>query len=87
METKGAAKMAMRSLLHKSKLERFGKWLESRGWTLQEPKGFYEVLRATANGKHTLVVWRRLELIEHYTVSDKWAVLVREFIKNEREDS
>lgn len=35
-----------RNLLHKSKLNAFADWLVENGYTVVEPKGAYEVLRA-----------------------------------------
>ena len=76
--------MARRNLLHKSNLEQFKKWLEANGWTIREPKGFYEVLRATMPGKDTLIVWSKSAPKEHYSVPDKWVSLVRKFIRDVR---
>ena len=61
--------MARRNLLHKSKLEDFKNWLEFDGWTLEDTKGFYEVLRAS-KCKRKFILFSRLELKEHYSVRD-----------------
>lgn len=76
--------MAVRELLHKTKLEAFGKWLESDGWALLPPKGEYEVLKAKKTGKKTLMVWHKADVKEHYVIEDKYRPLVRQFIKSER---
>ena len=55
-----------RNRLHKSKLEDFTKWLETRGWVKQITKDYYEVLRMV-KGKETLLIHTKLELKEHYT--------------------
>ena len=76
--------MAVRELLHKSKLARFSGWLTDQGWTIQEPKGEYEVLRATKPKQDTLIIWSRMEAKEHLSVPDKWVPTVRKFIKSDR---
>lgn len=37
--------MAIRNVLHRSKLEEFKSWLSERDITLLEPKGVFEVMR------------------------------------------
>ena len=76
--------MAIRELLHKSKLPKFAEWLTEQGWTIQAVKGRYEVLRAKKPGRDTLIIWTRLYAKEHYTVPDKWRPLVRQFIREEK---
>lgn len=61
--------MANRNTLHKTKLGDFTEWLIQDGWTIQQPKGFYEVLRAK-KGKRTMLVFSKLEAKEHYTIPD-----------------
>jgi len=75
--------MANRSTLHKSHLNDFKAWLILDGWTICEPKGCYEVCRATKPGKHTLIVWRR-HGGDHYTVSDKFVGIIRQFTRSRK---
>ena len=44
--------MADRYRLHKSKLEDFKNWLINDGWTIENPKGTWEVLRARKGGRN-----------------------------------
>jgi hypothetical protein len=75
--------MAVRSLLHKSKLPAFTDWLTAQGWTVQKPKGLYEVLRATKPDWHTLILWSRMDAKEHVSVPDNWVPMVRSFLKHD----
>lgn len=79
--------MANRNTLSVMKLDDFRSWLVADGWQIQVPRGFYEVLRATKEGrKHPLIVyWRHdtnggKELV-HYTVLDRDMGVVRAFLK------
>ena len=76
--------MARRDLLHLSKLTDFSHWLISQGWTIREPKGDYEVLRATKPGYDTLIIWSKMDAKEHLSVPDKWVSTVRKFIKSDK---
>ncbi len=75
--------MARRNLLHKSKLEDFKNWLEFDGWTLEDTKGFYEVLRAS-KCKRKFILFSRLELKEHYSVRDADEGVVAAYIRNKK---
>ena len=44
-------RMANRNTLHSNKLDAFRKWLIKTGWTIEEPKGIWEVLRAKKDRK------------------------------------
>lgn len=73
--------MANRNLLHKSKLTAFEVWLVTNGWTLEDPKGELEVLRARKDGrKAPLIIYDQLSS-EHYSVQNRDAGVVRAFIK------
>ena len=69
--------MANRHIIAVNKLDDFKAWLVTDGWQIQEPKGDYEVLRATKNGrKHPLLVYYRHDTnggkqLVHYTVADR----------------
>ena len=75
--------MAQRDLLHKSKLDDFRSWLFDKGWSIEDTKGDYEVLRAVKD-KRTLILYRRAEVKEHYSVQDKDVAIVREYIKDRK---
>ena len=79
--------MANRNTLSVMKLDDFRSWLVADGWQIQVPIGFYEVLRATKEGrKHPLIVYRRHDTngskkLVHYTVLDRDMGVVRAFLK------
>ena len=72
--------MANRCLLHKNKLEKFKQWLELDGWEIQDNKDLFEVIRARKDGRY-LIVYRRLDASEHYSIKDVDASIVRRFLK------
>ena len=72
--------MATRNLLHKSHLDAFKEWLINNGWQIHDPRGLYEVLRASKGGKW-LIVYRRADAKEHYSVRDVDYSTVRRFLK------
>lgn len=79
--------MANRNTLSVNQVEKFKAYLVAEGWELQEPKGDYEVLRATKEGrKHTLIAYSRLatnggKQIQHLTLADRDMPIVRAFLK------
>lgn len=75
--------MANRNTLSVNQMEKFKAYLVADGWELQEPKGDYEVLRATKEGrKHPLIVYfRHSNSLVHYTVLDRDMPIVRAFLK------
>ena len=79
--------MANRNTLSTKAIDNFKSWLVADGWQLQESKGYYEVLRATKDGrKHPLIVYRRFDTnggkeLVHYTVLDRDMGAVRAFLK------
>lgn len=85
--------MANRNALSVMKLDDFKSWLISDGWQIQEPKGDYEVLRATKEGrKHPLIVYYRHDTnggkeLVHYTVLDRDMGVVRAFLKKKYTES
>ncbi len=48
--------MARRNLLAISQIPEFSNYLERHGWTVQELKGIWEVLRATRPHSKTIVI-------------------------------
>ena len=52
--------MANRNTLHSNKWDAFRKWLIKTGWTIEEPKGIWEVLRAKKAGRQNpLIVYQK----------------------------
>lgn len=81
--------MANRHTLARTKLNDFVEWLISDGWKIQEPKGSYEVLRATKEGrKHPLIVYKRHPArsteLEHYTICDRDCGVVGAYIRDRK---
>lgn len=79
--------MANRNTLCVEKLDDFKEWLMSDGWKIQQPKGYYEVLRATKQSKkHPLIVYKRLDTnggnnLVHYTIQEKDVGVLRAYLK------
>ena len=72
--------MASRELLHASKLNDFGKWIEAQGYMiLPTSKNPYEVLRAKKD-KDTVIIYQKKDSKEHLSVMDKDYSLIRRFI-------
>lgn len=80
--------MANRHTLAITKLNDFVEWLISDGWKIKEPKGLYEVLRATKEGrKHPLIVYERHPArsnLGHYTICDRDYGVVGAYIKDRK---
>ena len=82
--------MANRHTLSVNKLQEFKEWLKRNGWIIQEPKGFYEVLRADKKGRKfpLIVYWRKAtnnnkELV-HYTVLDRDMGVIKAYLKERK---
>ena len=84
--------MANRNTLSVNKLEDFKEWLISDGWRLHRTKGFYEVLRATKDGKiRPLIVYKRLDTnigcdLVHYTLDDRDCGVLRAYLKARKDN-
>jgi len=77
-------KMAIRELLHKSKLNELEKWLEVQGYMiLATSKNPYEVLRAKKD-KDMVIIYCKADSKEHLSVMDKDYGLIRRFVKAQR---
>lgn len=76
--------MAIRNLLHKSKLNDFKRWLINDGWEIEPTKGLYEVLRARKGNKRPLIIHARDNNKEHVTVQDRDAHIVRAYLRDRR---
>jgi hypothetical protein len=80
--------MANRSLLHRSKIEDFKNWLKEDGWKIEQPKGIYEVVRATKGTRKPLIVYTRDNKgNEHITVQDRDVPVVRAYIRDRRREA
>lgn len=72
--------MAERGILHQSKLRNLSIWLTDDGWKLEQPKGQYEVLRATKE-KRTFLVYAKADAKEHYTIPDNCISVFMAYLK------
>lgn len=77
--------MALRNLLHVSRLEAFKEWLINDGWRICSKRGIYEVLRAK-KGDRWVIVYRKTDAEEHYSVRDADCSIVRRFIREAKTD-
>lgn len=77
--------MATRNILHQSRLEAFREWLVKDGWQIHDPTGIYEVLRAKKGGRW-LIVYRRTDAKEHYSVRDVDYSTVGRFLRWRKEN-
>jgi len=75
--------MAVRNILHKSKLEDFKNWLIKEGWKIEEPIGEYEVFRARTN-KRIIIFYDKLYSKEHYTVPANCTDIVRKYLNSKK---
>ena len=72
--------MASRELLHISKLNDFGKWIEEQGYMiLPTSKNPYEILRAKKD-KDTVIIYQKGDSKEHLSIMDKDYPLIHKFI-------
>ena len=82
--------MANRHILSLTRLGEFKTYLLSNGYTINAPKGNFEVLRATKVGrKHPLIVYERHTNnagtpLVHLTVMDRDASVVIKFLRNKK---
>ena len=78
--------MADRALLHRSKIEEFKTWLQAGGWTLEDPKGYFEIIRARKPGrsKPLIIFTTDNKGSDHITVPNNDIAVVRAFIKEGR---
>ena len=76
--------MANRHTLHSNKLDAFRKWLIKTGWTIEEPKGIWEVLRAKKAGRQNpLIVYQKTNK-EHLSVLDRDIDIIKDFLRDNK---
>ena len=73
--------MANRRILHRNRLESFKEYLMSKGWTIQDTKGLYEVLRAVNKEvmKRPLIIYNGKSK-EHLSVDNRDFWIVKDFL-------
>lgn len=76
--------MANRHTLHSNKLDAFKKYLIKTGWTIEEPKGIWEVLRAKKAGRQNpLIVYQKMNK-EHLSVLDRDIDVIKDFLRGNK---
>lgn len=68
-------------MLHKTKIEGFKLWLDSKGIPHRAGKGDYQVLQVCKDGKHWNCVYTRHHMPEHFTTDKHLDSLVHQFCK------
>lgn len=73
--------MARRNLIHRKHLSLLRMYFRKMGWTLLEPKGFWEVFRATRSDyRRPIIVYKSLNS-EHFTIDDRDYKTFIQFLK------
>lgn len=76
--------MANRMLLAIKLKDEFESWLIEKGYEiLTTTPNSFEVIRAR-KGKRVLVIFKRIEAKEHFSIMDKDASIVRQFIRERK---
>lgn len=76
--------MANRHTLHSNKLDALHTWLIKTGWTIEEPKGIWEVLRAKKAGRQNpLIVYQKTNK-EHLSVLDRDIDIIKDFLRDNK---
>lgn len=70
-----------RSMLHRTKLDDFKRWLDANGIPHRPGKGDYQVLQVCRDGQHWNCVYIRDRMPEHYTTDRHLDSLVSRFCK------
>lgn len=74
--------MAIRCVLHKTKIDEFKQWLSEVGIEFRPGKGCYQVLQVMVNGNFTPVYDSAKHSREHYSVQDELMPTVRHFLRD-----
>lgn len=73
--------MARRNLIHRKHLSLLRVYFRKNGWTLLEPKGIWEVFRAThPDHKRPVIVYKSFNE-EHFTIDDRDIKIFRAFFQ------
>lgn len=72
--------MAIKSRIHKRKINKFINHLIEEGWTLEENKRTYECFRVRKNGR-LMVTFKNNQGTEHITIQDKDIDIINEYLK------
>ena len=75
-----------RNLLHQNKITEFKDFLITHGWSIEDIKGKYEVLRANRRGQKPIILYQRLGT-DHATVGLNMPhalKLINKFVRNKK---
>jgi len=79
--------MAMRNLLHKTKLSAFESWIKNRDDCFIMPtKGQFEVLRFKANSSRSMPMIFKGKSADHYSCNEASIPFVKQFIRESRNE-
>lgn len=77
--------MANRHLLALSDIDHFKQWLQSEGWTIEQTKGYYEVLRARhPKQKLPLIFYKKSDAKVHCSIDERYLWLLRRYFNYKR---
>ena len=72
--------MARRNLIHRKHLSLLRVYFRKEGWTLSDPKGEWEVFRAThPDYKRPVIVYKSFNP-QHFTIDDRDVKIFRAFL-------
>lgn len=73
--------MARRNLIHRKHLSLLRMYFRKNGWTLLEPKGEWEVFRAThPDHKRPVIVYKSFNP-QHFTIDDRDIKIFQAFLR------
>ncbi len=79
--------MARRNFIHRKHLSLLRIYFRKKGWTLLEPKGFWEVFRATHPDYNRPVIVYKSSNPEHFTIDDRDSKIFQAFIQWTKDSS
>ena len=79
--------MADRATLHKSKLEDFKEYLNSRGVAYRPGKGTWQVLQVLTSKSGWQCIYSKAAMPEHYVVQNKLLPLVWGYLEEKRKET
>ena len=74
----------IRFTLHLTHLEPFNEWLTQRGIAFRPGKGDWQVMQVETPKHGWQVIFRRADMLEHYSINAKLLPLVQSFIDSRK---
>ena len=72
--------MAIKSRIHKRKVNKFKNWLIEDGWNAEDNKRTYECFRVRKNGR-LMITFKNNQGKEHITVQERDKDIVNQYLK------